>query len=203
MSINDDKQGSFINQIKNEKDQSLNVPESSSKYLKVPKSIVIFSCVVFSVMLIAIISLSINQISTKKYSQVMDIEDLILIKDFNRAEELCYQNLYSENPLSGYSEGALLRIAGHYAASGDHKKSKIVLERILSSNPTSFVGRTSLVITSALSGDIPGSIKGIADIPNITAYIPGIHTIIKDFTVGNIINSKGIVEYILKLLLTK
>lgn len=203
MSINDDSKNSFINQIKKEKDQSANVTEPASKYFKVPKSIVIISCVVFSVMLIAIISLSINQISANKYSQVMDIEDLILIKDFNRAEELCYKNLYSESPLSGYAEGALLRIAGQYAASGDHKKSKVVLERILSSNPTSFVGRTSLVITSALSGDIPGSIKGIADIPNITAYIPGIHTIIKDFTIGNIVNSKGIVEYVLKLLLNK
>lgn len=204
MTIKDENESSPIKQIQEEKEKALKIPKASPlNYIEVPKPVIMMAGILFVGMLITIISLFMNQASTKEYAKILDIEELIQVKDFNKAEELCYGLLYSENKLSAYSEGALLRIAGEYAALGDHKKSKVVLERVVSTNPMSFIGRTSLVITSALSGDVTGMIKHITDVPNITAYIPGIHTMIKDFTVGNTINSKGIIEVVLKMLLNK
>ena len=92
MTINDENKNSFINQIQDEKEDLSKIsPPTSSKYYKIPKSIVILCSIVFSIMVLVIIGLSLKQISISKYSPVMDIEELILIKDFERAEELSYK----------------------------------------------------------------------------------------------------------------
>ena len=204
MTYNSENKNSFINEIQKEKEELLSASQSNSKkYYKISKSIIIICSITFSIMLLIIAGLTYKQVSTNKYSAIRNIEELISIKDFQRAEQLCYQNLYNDDVLSGYYEGALLRIAGEYAASGNHKSSKLILEKVLSANPESFVGRISLVVTSILSGDMTGATKSLADIPNITAYIPNISTIIGDFTVDNILNTKGLIEYLMNILLYK
>ncbi|AOY75757.1 hypothetical protein [Clostridium formicaceticum] len=195
---------SFINKINLDKaSDAINQAKEKGDYFVFSPKTVYAVGIVFCLLIVGM-AVSLTMLATaRKYSPIAHVEELIDMGDYKKAEELSYTMLYSEGRLLGYSEGALLRIAGEYASRGRHNDATRVLERLLSARPESFAGRTGYVVSSALAGDAMGAIKGVAEIPNINAFVPNIGTIVRDYSIGRISNTNQLIEQILRGIFTK
>lgn len=190
---------SFINNTYDAEENNssqINVEKRSIVSVSINK--IYAASIIFGVLIITIIICLIVIFKSNSYRPIQKVEELIAMKNYSKAEELCYSMIYNEDTLSSYAEGALLRISEEYASMGKHNDAKKVLEVILSAKPSSFLGRTGYVFTSALSGDVVSTIKGISEIPNINAFIPNISLILKDSSSGKIGNITELIEQILK-----
>ncbi|MCC5910303.1 MAG: hypothetical protein JJT76_07695 [Clostridiaceae bacterium] len=192
-------ENSFIHKIniENEDSASNKKKEKDDYFVFRPRTVYAMG-IIFCILVIGMAVSLTMLITSNQYRAIADVEELVAMGDYRKAEELSYTLLYKEGELAGYSEGVLLRIAGEYASRGRHNDAQRVLERLLSARPDSFAGRTGYIVSSALSGDAMGAVKGIAEIPNINAFLPNIAGIVRDYSIGRISNTNQLIEQLLR-----